>query len=296
MKSFVRLFFVAAILAAGSVNAETVERRGEANPKGTVEISNIAGEVRVTAWDRAEVFAKADLGRGVEKLEFERRGDLTLIKVIYPSRGNSGGTILDVQVPRDSAIKTTTVSADQTIQGVRGSQRLNTVSGDIKSQVLSDEFYAKSVSGQITITGADGASGASRVRVQTVSGDIEAAQLRDDIELQTVSGSIVASTSDISRASIKTTNGEAKLTASLNRDARIEAESINGELTLELLGKVDASFDIETFNGSIDNCFGQKAVRVSEYGPGKELRFKEGGGSAQVRIKTLNGGIDLCRK
>jgi len=36
-------------------------------------------------------------------------------------------------------------------------------------------------------------------------------------------------------------------------------------------------------------------VRTSKYAPGKELRFTEGDGSARVLIKTLNGGINLCR-
>ena len=49
---------------------------------------------------------------------------------------------------------------------------------------------------------------------------------------------------------------------------------------------INAEFDIETFNGDIDNCFGPKPSRSREYGPGNELRFTQGKGDAQVRMKT----------
>ena len=60
-------------------------------------------------------------------------------------------------------------------------------------------------------------------------------------------------------------------------------------------GPVNAEFDISTFNGDIRNCFGPKPERTSEYAPGRELRFREGQGSGRVRIKTLNGDVDVCR-
>lgn len=298
MKILFKLVLAAATCGVMSTHAETIERLQAADPEGTVEISNIAGEVSVTGWDRAEVAVNAELDNNVESLEFERRGSLTLIKVEYRSgRGRGEGAVLNIQVPRDSSIKTTTVSADQFVRDVRGAQRLHSVSGDIQTQALSDELHANSVSGDIKVIGAgDKAPGNARIRIVTVSGEIEASELRGELDFETVSGSISASASDVARVRVKTTNGEATLKTSLRRDARIDAETINGELTVELLGKVDAEFDIESFNGSIDNCFGPKSQRVSEFGPGRELRFKEGDGSARVRIKTLNGAINLCRK
>jgi DUF4097 and DUF4098 domain-containing protein YvlB len=100
----------------------------------------------------------------------------------------------------------------------------------------------------------------------------------------------------LGRARIKTTNGSLDLSAKLARDARVEAEAINGEMRFMFEGAVDADFDVQTFNGEIDNCFGPKAQRAHEYGPGNELRFREGGGAGNVRIKTLNGEVQLCKR
>ncbi|HTE39285.1 MAG TPA: hypothetical protein VK629_00560, partial [Steroidobacteraceae bacterium] len=125
---------IATSLVTSMADAETVEKRLAADPRGEVEIGNVAGTVHVTGWDRAEVEVKADLGRGAERLEFDRDGDRIRIKVVLPNRGSSGGSDLTVRVPHDSRVNINTVSADQSVEGVRGALRLQSVSGRIDSQ------------------------------------------------------------------------------------------------------------------------------------------------------------------
>ena len=55
------------------------------------------------------------------------------------------------------------------------------------------------------------------------------------------------------------------------------------------------SSSIGTFTGDIETNFGPGAERTSKYMPGEELRFTEGSGSAQVRLETLNGSIEILR-
>ena len=59
---------------------------------------------------------------------------------------------------------------------------------------------------------------------------------------------------------------------------------------------MDAAHGSETFNGDIDNCFGPEARRTSKYAPGRELSFTAGDGNGEIRIKTLNGDVILCKK
>jgi DUF4097 and DUF4098 domain-containing protein YvlB len=117
------------------------------------------------------------------------------------------------------------------------------------------------------------------------------------MELNTVTGDMRVQVSEVARARIKTTNGDLEFRAgSLTRDVRIDAEGINGDLRFRFRGALDVEFDIETFNGEIDNCFGPKPHRVREYGPGNALRFKEGNGDGRVRIKALNGTVEICNR
>ena len=50
-----------------------------------VEISNTAGSVVVTGWDRNEVEITGELGEGTERLDFTKGDKVTRIKVVLPS-------------------------------------------------------------------------------------------------------------------------------------------------------------------------------------------------------------------
>jgi hypothetical protein len=71
-------------------------------------------------------------------------------------------------------------------------------------------------------------------------------------------------------------------------------ESISGTVGLVIKPPVNAEFDIESFSGDIENCFGPKARDKSKYGPGSELRFRQGSGGARVSLQTLSGEVSLC--
>lgn len=281
------------VMTAGAV-AEDVKKIAPADARGEVEIVNIAGEVEVSGWDRAEVQVEADLGSSVERLEFRRDGQRTYVKVILPKgRGSSGASDLVVKIPRDSSLSVNTVSADQRIVGVRGGQRLQAVSGGIETEVGPGELEVKTVSGNIL---ARGQGGGGSVRATTISGDIQLDDVGRELDLNTVSGDMVVRNDRLERGRIKTTNGDLELTTTLGEAARLDAEAINGDLNFTLRGRIDAEFDIETFNGDIDNCFGPQSSRSREHGPGNELRFTEGAGKARIRIKTLNGGVTVCKR
>jgi DUF4097 and DUF4098 domain-containing protein YvlB len=278
-------------VAAQCVDAEQVSKTLPADPRGEVEIVNVAGSVEVSTWERNEVQVEADLGRGVERLDFRNEGSRTYIKVVLPRMSSGGGSSdVVVKVPRESSLTVNTVSAEQNITGVRGMQRLQAVSGSITTEFGPGDIELKTVSGDIRARGRDGKG---QVRATTVSGDMEIHKAGPEIDLNTVSGDMLVT---LDRGRIKTTNGDLELTTALGEGARVEAEAINGDLNFHLRGEVDAEFDIETFNGDIENCFGPKPNRSRQYGPGNELRFTEGKGNARVRIKTLNGAIFLCKR
>jgi DUF4097 and DUF4098 domain-containing protein YvlB len=282
-------------VAAGAAQAEEVNRKNAADPKGQVDIVNVAGTVEVVGWDRAEVQVNADLGSNVERLDFKTEGARTLIKVVLPKMsGSSGSSDLIVKIPRDSSLNVNTVSADQSISGIRGTQRLQAVSGGIETEFGPGDLEAKTVSGDILARGTDGKGS---VRATSVSGDIQLDKIGPELDLNTVSGDMTVRVAErLDRARIKTTNGNLDLTGALGKEARVDAEAINGDLRFTLRGDINAEFDIETFNGDIDNCFGPKASRTREYGPGNELRFTQGKGDAQVRVKTMNGGVGICQR
>jgi len=285
----------AALLLAQAAGAQEVQKSAQADPRGEVVISNVAGEVQVTGWDRNEVHVSADLSDDNQRLEFRSSGARTTIEVVLP-RGHSyqGSTDLVVQIPRNSSLSMTTVSADQTVKDVRGTQRLQAVSGTIQTELWNEDLELKNVSGEINVRGHNG-KGA--LRATSVSGGLRLEDVGSEMELNTVTGDMTVRVAELSKARIRTTNGNVELRASkVTDDLRIDAEGINGDLRFRFPRTLDAEFDISTFNGDIDNCFGPKPHKTSEYGPGNALRFKEGNGDGRVRIKALNGTVEICNR
>jgi DUF4097 and DUF4098 domain-containing protein YvlB len=286
----------AALLLGQAARAEEIEKSAQADPRGEVVISNVAGEVQVTGWDRNEVHVRADLSDDDQRLEFRTSGARTTIEVVLPKGGHSyqGSTDLVVQVPRNSSLTMTTVSADQTIKDVRGMQRLQAVSGTIQTELWNEDMEVKNVSGEVSVRGHNGKG---TLRATSVSGGLRLDDIGSEMELNTVTGDMTVRVSELSKARLRTTNGNIELRAAkVTDDLRIDAEGINGDLRFRFPRTLDAEFDISTFNGDIDNCFGPKPHRTSEYGPGNALRFKEGNGDGRVRIKALNGTVEICNR
>ncbi|MGH8168030.1 MAG: DUF4097 family beta strand repeat-containing protein [Woeseiaceae bacterium] len=282
-----------ALAFAGTAAAESVEKRLDAAEDGLVTIENIAGSIEVRGWSRNEVEVTGELGRDVEELVFERDGNEVRIQVRAPRRDNTRiSSDLEIRVPERSSVNVSGVSTDVSVNDVRGDLRLGTVSGDIVAQGFEADIDIETVSGDVE---AQGRGEEASSRFASVSGDIDVAAVVGEIRISTVSGDLSIIEGSFERAEINTTSGDAVLRAALVGDGRLDMETINGDLDVNFDGDVSARFDIETFNGEIRNCFGPEPVRTSQYTPGQELRFTEGGGASRVTIKTLNGDLTLCR-
>lgn len=280
------------VLAAPPAFAERAIREiADVHPQGEVEISNVAGRIEVEAWEQERVEVTGTLGRGAERLEFRTRDRHTLVQVVHPSGSrNVGPSELLVRMPPASRLVVVSVSADVVVRGVQGAQRVQSVSGDITTAMVKEDVQLKTVTGDIQV---DGNDSPGLLTITTVAGDATVRAVAGEVILQTVSGKFDIESDQLGRARIRTTSGDALLRTGLAAGARVEMEAVNGTLSLVIAGEPDAEFTIETLNGQINNAFGPEPVRTSRYGPGRELRFSTGGGSARVTMETINGDIIL---
>lgn len=289
------LFMLIAVLAAAAspAPAEEVRRSVEASADGTVTISNTAGSISVSGWSREEVEVSAELGRGVDELVVERQGDEVLIKVEVPRQNARNiSSELSIRVPEGSSLNVAGVSSNININGVSGEQRLHTVSGDIVAEAFGSDVQIEAVSGDVRVEGDDRPI---HTTINSVSGDLNLVRLRGELRAETVSGELVIADSTFGRVRGNTVNGDLVYRAALEDGGRLEFETVNGDVDVNFAGEVSARFDIETFNGQIRNCFGPEPERTSRYAPGRELKFTEGEGASRVFIRTLNGGLTICK-
>jgi len=282
------LFASAAACASGD---KTFERQVPAEARGVVDISNVSGRIDVTGWDRPEVSVRAELGESVERVDVNSDHGRTTVKVVLPHHSERDGDAhLHVQVPKDSELTVSAVSADVTTAGVTGVQRLHTVSGDITAELAGSDLELKSVSGDVKLKGH---GQPARLHMSTVSGDVHLEHGAGDLEAGTVSGTLVVSLDSARSVRARTTSGDVHFEGKLARGADFDATSVSGDLKVRASAEGGYAYEISTFSGDISNCFN---ATPSEHGhtPGHTLQGTRGDGAGHMRLKTMSGDVQLC--
>jgi DUF4097 and DUF4098 domain-containing protein YvlB len=283
-----------AALSHSAIAEQNLSKRATVDPNVNVDVSNIQGSVTVTAWDRNEVELTAHLESDRDRLGFEASTRQVRVDVERPDRRRyreEDDATLTLKVPKGARLNIETVSADITIDGVRGEQRLESVSGTVETRAYDEPLSLHAVSGEISVTGS---GGKAALKTENVSGTTIVSGIRGVYEGATVSGRIDASIAAVDRLQIETVSGDADSKAELAPSARGDMESVSGSLSLLTKPPVNADFEIESFSGELDTCFGAKPRDKSKYGPGSELHFVQGKGGPRVVIESLSGDIKIC--
>jgi DUF4097 and DUF4098 domain-containing protein YvlB len=277
--------------AAAQAVTASVEKQVDADPRGQVVISNVAGRIEVIGWDQPQVAVSGTLASGVERLDVTSSAKRTEIRVVLPKLSlHTADAKLTIHVPRASTLDVSTVSADIEVKQLSGVQRLQTVSGDVGTDVMQSDVELKTISGDTRLRGT-GQAGV--VRASTVSGNIVLEQGAGALEATTVSGDLVVDLRPLSNLRVRTTSGDLKLNAQLARDARLDIETVSGDMHVRAPGEAGMNADLESFSGDVSTCFGVVAAH-SGYGPGERLAVTRGEGGAHLRVKALSGDITLC--
>jgi DUF4097 and DUF4098 domain-containing protein YvlB len=279
-------------LAASLAHAEkNIEERLAADPRGNVEIDNVAGSIELQGWDKAQVEVTGTAGSDVDHVSVSGDPGHIIVQVVTRQNrlwGSAGSARLVVRVPARSSVSATLVSADFTVSGLTGDLKLQSVSGEVKGDVGGD-LHAGSVSGDIRLN----ARSAKSIAVRTVSGDITLSGGGGETDVTTVSGTINVDEGAQSRAHFKSVSGDITARLAMTSDAQIDGQSVSGNINLTFAAIPAADFAVQTFSGDIENCFGPKPVEPA-HGPGSRLAFKNGDSNARVEISTKSGDVRLC--
>jgi DUF4097 and DUF4098 domain-containing protein YvlB len=286
------LLLSCALPLAAAAEDGSIERKVVADANGEVVISNVSGTIEVRGWDRNEVQVTGRLGESVERLDVESSDGRTIIKVVLP-RGHSrdGDAEIEVQVPKNSRVEVSAVSADVSSRGVLGTQRLKSVSGEVTADISGNESEVRSVSGDVTVKGV---GKPDSLRVSSVSGSLDITNFGGKVDVVTVSGDARVHVGEATEIRGRTTSGSLELFGKLTREGRVDVEGVSGDITLRLSAPGGLSAEIESFSGDINGCLARGVERVSKYGPGVRLNLRTVESGARVRAKTLSGDIDIC--
>jgi DUF4097 and DUF4098 domain-containing protein YvlB len=294
----------------GPEQSDTFRRRIRVGRDGRVSISNVAGSITVTAGSGDDVSIDAvkrtrgdrsELGR-VEIVVEERPGRVD-VRTDYPRLGRNNNVAVDytVVVPAGVSLEVHSVSGRIRVDGVRGSTRLGSVSGDISSSNTPNVEYLRTVSGEVALANI---SHDGSLSVSSVSGglDLNGVKARS-LDLTTVSGEIRVRDAAVERLSSKGVSGGFEYTGMLARNGRYEVNSHSGSIRFTLADNPGFELNASSFSGGVRLGFqmtigGDRTQDVRQRrGPRSEsVRATFGDGSASLDLRTFSGDIVIAKR
>lgn len=131
-----------------------------------------------------------------------------------------------------------------------------------------------------------------RVDLATVNGGLDVRGATADVVANAVNGSVHAETGG-GPVSARTVNGSVWARMLGTGDARdLEFSSVNGSVTVEMPASLGAEVELSTVNGRVGTEF---PVTISGRIDPRRLRATIGDGSRHVRLRTVNGSVELRR-
>jgi DUF4097 and DUF4098 domain-containing protein YvlB len=259
------------------------------NRAGVVDLSQVSGDVVVTAWERGEarIRAYAERGRVKSSLSSSR---LTL--EIESIRGRIGDSRIEVSIPVGVRVIARSTSGDITVRGTKGAVDARSTSGDVVVTDATDRIVLESVSGDIRASQLTG-----EVRGESVSGTIEARDVTGDVRAETTSGDISLTGVTSKGVYATTVSGEVEYDGNIDASGRYEFHLHSGDLRLEIPESSSAMFSVQTYSGSLDSEF-PLTLQPGQRSTGRPRRFEFtlGGGGARVTAESFSGDIVLARR
>ena len=240
------LLNVALAHGAEAVVSEEFQQIYPLTASGRIELSNINGDVRITAWDQNQVkvdaIKRAEDQDGLKRMEIrvDSRPDSLSIETKYRqndesgSRGRHHGGEVEytLTVPRNARL-----------------DEIKLINGALEIAGINGEVRASCINGKLTATGLG-----SRAKLETINGPLEASFDR----LET---------------------------------SPVELSSVNGPVRLTLPSDAKARIEATTVHGGIDNNFG---LHVNHHRwVGHDLAGELGGGGADIRLRNVNGTVEI---
>lgn len=262
---------------------------------GSIDLSNIAGDIIVTGWDRRDASIKASSDRGRLMidiaasrltLEEERRGSSMW------GSGRRAETRYEVSVPRGVRVVARSMSGDITIRATGGQVEASSTSGDVSVTDAVRRIELTSISGDVTARQLRG-----NVDATTVSGDVELTDVEGDVHAETTSGDIDLDGVVSRDVEASTTSGEITYAGTLANDGRYEFHSHSGTIALAIPASANARFSVETFSGELDSAFpitlqpGDRSSRRP-----RRFEFTVGNGGARVIAETFSGDLEIRKR
>jgi len=289
---------------------ESFQRAEMLAPDGKVQLINIAGDVKILVWNRAEVkidAVKISRAGSVEKakenatrvkIEIRRKDNQLTVETKYPegrwTKNTSNVSVNYVlTLPSKAGATVSNISGSVDADNVGGLIKLMAVSGNIAVTGSTSNAVLEAVSGNITLRDVAG-----DVKASTVSGDILVERAAGSLTAESVSGKVTArDLAGTNSADVSSSSGNIFLEGGLNPAGSYTLESHSGDITVSVPGSAAFDFTAWTFSGEFFSDF-KVATELTGRAKGlrHDIRGQVNGGGSDLTLKSFSGDINLEKR
>ncbi|HEY5087395.1 MAG TPA: DUF4097 family beta strand repeat-containing protein [Gemmatimonadaceae bacterium] len=262
---------------------------------GTVELSLIAGSMKLSTWDRNQVRVVATT-TGQPSLQFDASNSHVTLEQSSSGRhfgrdgDDVGSATYEVTVPAGSRATLSAVSGSIDASGLHGSVDVSNVSGAVDVRDLGSSLNVEGVSGSITAENIG-----NDAHIENVSGRVSLTGVGGSASAETVSGSILVAGVRGDRVHATSVSGNIDFAGPVISSGRYEFETHSGRAALKLGSNANAAISVETFSGSVTNDYAG-AVRRRNFDPDDDrtnFDYVIGRGEGRVRVETFSGSVHV---
>ena len=277
--------------AVAQSREQRLDRRMAVDQDVSIRIHNMAGSVRIEAWDRDTLAITGTISDAATNRFFiggSRRA--AKMGIEGPLELDQAPAHLFIRVPARAKVWVKSATANIVMSGLQGGIDAFSTSGNIRFEGEPDQLNVETMDGNIDVT-----AGGTWVRAKTASGIITIRGPGEDVGATTVSGSINMLSSGMRRARIESVTGDLSFSGWLTRDGSLTVESHSGTVDILLPSDIYADFDLSSYHGTIRNEFRPYAPPAGQTSA-EQVFSNGGGGGAGISVRTFKGSIVLRKK
>lgn len=289
-----------------------------------LELSNISGDIVVVAGAGRD--AKIESTRhGYGDTPEEARRQLAMLEVNLTTSGDGRGQVSSrynpgsrgrsrnvrssvdyrVTAPPHVRIRAKSISGNLEVARMKGDLSLESISGNIRIDAGTRVSLAKTVSGDVEISGV---TGDEPLVVSSMSGTVRLRSLKARyLDISSVSGDLVVKDVACERAELQTLSGNVDYAGRLLKNGRYEMKAHSGDIRLALGGEIGFDVEANSFSGKIRSDLPIRNEAEEEGGevyaggvrvnlPKRALlrgTYKDG--SATIELTTFSGNITITK-
>jgi DUF4097 and DUF4098 domain-containing protein YvlB len=295
----------------GPEQTDHFSRRIKIGRNGRVSVQNISGDITVTGGPGDEVSIEAvKRARGDQSqlasvhIDVDERSGRVDIRTTHTERNDRVSVDYTITVPSSAGVEVKSISGTLKVANVQGAVRADTVSGNVTTSDTPRLESAKSVSGDILLSGAasDGDLSAG-----SVSGSVTAKGVKSrGLDLSSVSGDVIVTDVTCDRLGIKSVSGNVEYSGAITKGGRYDIASHSGNVRLTLANPSGFELNANSFSGSIRSdlplTIGGDADRRSRERGGRDamnnhtIHATYGDGSATLTVRSFSGNIVIAKR